>query len=288
MLSKISLKDKLVQHAFKRILQICLEGIICKKINTISKVQIQKVGQNPQGISLLVQKNEKPIIPTFFSKHSHGFHFNESCHTALAAIKKSWKNINYFLNIDIKKTFNTLTIQRLFNIIKKLFEDQRIIEELQKMVKAQLILFNDYTVNSKTASTNSLICLLFNLYMTKFDYFIEKLINLDNKNIIQIAKPLRKINGYKFLKKTKKLIKSKTLVFFKKKQKISFTSNITASNCCSIRKQVVCVYYIRYLDTLLFGIKGSKLLSRRIQHKVVYFLNKELHFACIKIELRSA
>lgn len=295
MRSLISLKDKLVQHAFKRILQIYLEGITFKKIITTPEVQIPKVVQNFQGTSLTINKKEKfffykkSIIPNYFSKHSHGSHFNKSCHTALASINKFWKNINYFLNIDIKKTLTTLNGQRLFNILEKLFEDQRLIEEFRKMVNAKIIHFNAYTVNSKTSSINSLSCLLFNIYMTKFDYFIEKLINLDNKDIKKIQKkPLIKVNIDKILKKTK-LIESKALIFLKKKREtfLENKSKIKNFTCCLSKKKVY-IYYIRYLDTLLFGIKGSKFFSSRLKEKIIRFINKELHFTCIKIELRQA
>nr|QFP99053.1 hypothetical protein [Rhizaria sp.] len=191
-LSISSPKDKVVQHAFKRVLEICLEGHMIKA--EVTEEEFKKV---PYGYGLkwtrAIGKSKskkyfvkKDVLPPYFCGTSHGFRPGKSCHTALESIKKSWKDVSYFINIDISKAFDKVNHHRLFKITGEIFEDQRITEELRKMTKVGIINFNDYNVKTEVsnigiAQGSSLSPLLFNMYMTKLDRFIESLVSKHTK-----------------------------------------------------------------------------------------------------------
>lgn len=92
-LSLASPKDNLVQQAFKRVMEVCLEGVGEKRRVDQATFRAAQVGP---GLKFTrTSKGEKTyyvrqeIIPTLFHKDSHGLRPGRSCHTALESIKKS-------------------------------------------------------------------------------------------------------------------------------------------------------------------------------------------------------
>lgn len=92
-LSIASPKDKIVQQAFKRVMEVCLEGVGDKRMVDQETFRAAEVGpglkfaRTSKGNKTFFVRQE--IIPTLFHKDSHGFRPERSCHTALESIKKS-------------------------------------------------------------------------------------------------------------------------------------------------------------------------------------------------------
>lgn len=88
--------------------------------------------------------------------------------------------MSYFVNIDIHKAFDKVNHNRLFQLLQEKFEDQRMIEEIRKMTKVGVINLNNPKENLDqahlgTAQGSILSPMLFNVYMTELDNFVENL-----------------------------------------------------------------------------------------------------------------
>ena len=50
----------------------------------------------------------EPLFESTFSNNSHGFRPQRSCHTALDQIRREWRSVSYFIEIDLAKCFDKL------------------------------------------------------------------------------------------------------------------------------------------------------------------------------------
>jgi len=82
-LSIISVKDKIIQYAFKHVLEILCEGINYYKIFFKKSLISIKKSRRKQ---YLIKKN---FLPKIFSNRSHAFRPKKSSHTAIKEIKTS-------------------------------------------------------------------------------------------------------------------------------------------------------------------------------------------------------
>jgi retron-type reverse transcriptase len=86
-------RDKIIQQAFKRILEVIYEGIETRKQVDLTEFKAHPVGYGRKFTRQ--SKTEKKyyvmeeILPRVFSSKSHGFRKGRSCHTALKDIKHS-------------------------------------------------------------------------------------------------------------------------------------------------------------------------------------------------------
>lgn len=173
-------RDKIVQQAFKRVLEVVYEGIRVR-----SEVSEEEFLNTPVGYGNKFTRTSggikrfyvaKEALPTIFDHQVHGFRPNRSCHTALTSIKKSWKDVNWFINVDIRKAFDKVNHDILCKIIGERVADQRVVEELRKMAKVNIVdLREEWKAEEGTAQGNIVSPLLFNVYMTRLDNHVEKL-----------------------------------------------------------------------------------------------------------------
>ena len=128
-----------------------VDGMSLKKINDIiEKIRYErwrwtsarrtyiskKQGKlRPLGIPIwsdkLVQEVMRSILEAYFdpqfSDLSHGFRPNRGCHTALSAIQKKWKGVNWLIEGDIKGCFDNINHDLLLSILREKIHDNRFI-----------------------------------------------------------------------------------------------------------------------------------------------------------------
>lgn len=51
-------------------------------------------------------------------------------------MKTNWKEVNWIVDIDIRKAFDNITHNILFNELQEVIGDQRVVDELRRMMKA--------------------------------------------------------------------------------------------------------------------------------------------------------
>jgi retron-type reverse transcriptase len=228
------------------------------------------------------------IYPSIFDPSNYGFRPGRSCHDALRAIKYWKSNTIWLLDYDIRKGFDKVNERRLENIFKSYIDDNRLWNEIQKMMNAGIVT-PELCFENKGVPQNSILSpFLFNIYMNELDLFIRSLstnlsefYNVDEdslkerkaadkeyNNIIaefskqRLATTLEKYGSVEKMKAA--LIKKKAAHY--KKWGGSHPS------CNS-----VFLHYIRYADDFIIGVGGTKKMAFRIRDKIDNFIKSNLH-----------
>ena len=140
-----SLRDKIVQQAYKTILESIYEKI--------------------------------------FLDYSHGFRPNRSTHTSIHEVRK-WSGTVWMIEGDIKGFFDNIDHHFLCSLLKKRIQDQNLIDFYWKMVRAGYVSNGQYKRNNLGVPQGGIISsLLSNIYLHEFDIFIDSIIKdySDNK-----------------------------------------------------------------------------------------------------------
>lgn len=116
------------------------------------------------------------IYEPVFSRFSHGFRPNRSCHTALKELKKEFGGVSWFIEGDIKGCFDNINHQKLVEIIQKKIKDARLIKLIWKFLKAG---YMENWVYHKTYSgcpQGGIVSpILANIYLNELDRFATKI-----------------------------------------------------------------------------------------------------------------
>jgi hypothetical protein len=185
---------------------------------------------------------------------------------------KSWKDVSWFIRLDIEKCFDTINRKKLIIILKQKIDDQRFFEIINKFFNAGILEITLKTTNSvEGVSQGSVLSsILFNIYLNELDKFVESLI-LE----FYFCKERKRNQKYRTLidlcsSKNKTQSEKNRRLKIVRKQKITY-SDLRDSNFKRIK-------YARYADDFVIGISGDKKFSKQIMDKVKSFLKVELHF----------
>jgi len=124
-----------------------------------------------QGIAQKLQ----PIFEPIFSEGSYGYRPKRSAQQAIQKVKSYAKQgYGHAVEIDLSKYFDTLNHELLLNLLRKKFQDNRVIELIKKYLKSGVM---ENGVFSKTEEGSPqggpLSPLLANIYLNEFDKEME-------------------------------------------------------------------------------------------------------------------
>ena len=215
---------------------------------------------------------EPVFLPT-----SHGFRPGRSCHTALGDIRHGFNGIKWFIEGDIKGFFDNIDHQVLPVLIGKKIKDARLIQLVQKMLKAGYM--EDWKYHDTISGTPQggiISPLLANIYLHELDKFVQQLqsefdrarqqeltpeyIAMQNKLACN-KRHLSKANNRKVVEQLlqeKRMLRAQML-------------RLPAKSQTDKRLK-----YVRYADDFIIGIKGSKEECEKIKQKIKEFLAMEL------------
>jgi group II intron reverse transcriptase/maturase len=232
----------------------------------------------PLGIPMwkdkLLQEVIRMILEAYyepqFSNYSHGFRPARGCHTALQMIQSRWTGTRWFIEGDISKYFDTIDHPILLNILGEKLKDNRLLLLIKNLLKAGYM--EDWKYNKTLSGTPQggvLSPLLSNIYLNKFDQYIEqKLIpdhtegkvRADNKSYKALAAKIYRL---------KKIGKTKEVKQLQKQLKELPSKHFHQQDYRRLR-------YVRYADDFLLGFDGPKCEAEGIKEKIGEWLNKEL------------
>lgn len=227
----------------------------------------------PTSKDKIIQQTFKLIIEPLFEPHflssSHAFRPNRSAHTALKDIR-GWTGITWLIKGDIKDCFDRIDHKKLEQQLKNRVKDQNLISLYWKAVKAGYVNNGSLEPHSLTGVPQGSVIspLLSNVYMHELDEFMETLkktheITPNKGGSRQNPEYTAKLKELKRLRATKdgKAIRK---------------AEIEHLNIPSVIRTGSRLYYVRYADDFVIGIKGTRNLAEIIKTAVETFLLREL------------
>jgi group II intron reverse transcriptase/maturase len=201
------------------------------------------------------------VFEKTFSDRSHGYRPNRGAHTICKNIRK-WKGVSWFIEGDIVSYFDTINHNILMEIINLEIKDQQIIDLLWKYLRTGVVIDNQYQKTTIGVPQGAIISpILSNIYLHRFDLFIDKL-----KKEFDTEHPSEPNPEYV---RAKFRLRSKIKV--DKKRGYKELRNIKSTIRTGLK-----LYYVRYADDWLLGVRGSKKDAIKIREKIVIFLKEKL------------
>ena len=235
-----------------------------------------KGGTRPLSIASprdkIVQSAMKIILETIFEPHfsdySHGFRPGRGAHTAIYQMRGLFSEVNWFIEADISKCFDTLPQNLMIEELQKKINDQVFIDLIYKSFKAGYVdatrAFKIPSVGSPQGSIISPI--LCNILMNRLDEWLIKYSENFQTGMRKKANPVytKLIRDMKYKRPSeRKAIRS----FIHQNRIRSLIGN--DPNFKRMR-------FVRYADDFIIGVSGSLQNCQTIKNDLAIFLKEEL------------
>lgn len=285
-----------------------IDGMSMERINgIIATLRNHSYHPNPAKRTYIKKKNGKlrPLgIPSFddklvqeivrmilesiyeptFSKRSHGFRPNRSCHTALLQVRDKFTAVKWFIEGDIHSFFDTIDHTVMVNILRKRIQDEYFLALMWKFLKAGYLENWVYHKTYSGTPQGSIISpILSNIYLNEFDQYMENYMakfnqgkmrerNIPYFQIKEKARWLRrKYTPEKWAAMTDEE-KSTTLKSIKEyRHQMQKLPSYNQMDPNFKRLQ-----YVRYADDWICGVIGSKEEAERIKADIKAYLESTL------------
>jgi group II intron reverse transcriptase/maturase len=228
----------------------------------------------PSWKDKLVQEVIRLILEAYyepkFSSNSHGFRPNCGCHTALTEINRAWHGTKWFIEGDIRGCFDNIDHKILMSILREKIQDNRFLRLIENLLKAGYCeQWKYYSTLSGTPQGSIVSPILANIYLDKFDKFIEQALIPE----YTIGKRRAKNPEYTKLQKL--------AWYYRKHGQIEKAHQLEIEYQKMPSKDVHDpkyrrLHYLRYADDFLLGFIGSLQEAREIKEKLKVFLAEQL------------
>lgn len=217
--------------------------------------------------------------PTF-SQYSHGFRASKGCHTALKQVSQKWSGTCWIIEGDIKGCFDNIPHQRLLNVIRERIQDERLVLLIGKSINAGW-LENNKVMHSKVGTPQGSVLspILANIYLDKFDKYIEEIIkelecgkkrkyNPEYRKACRLVEKASKDLNQEGLDKETRQAAWKGYKEAKKNQ-LATPSGLPDPSFIRVK-------FVRYADDWMIGVNGSHDLAVEIKDMCADYLSTEL------------
>jgi group II intron reverse transcriptase/maturase len=231
----------------------------------------------------------EPIFEPTFSPNSHGFRPNKSCHTALAQIKKEWRMVSYFINLDLEKFFDKLGHKQIILALKKRCSDKHVLSIVYSMLKSGYVTLTnsrDTNLNPTEGTPQGSIIspLLSNIVLNEFDWHVQNVIipkyNRREKYARSRMSPVyydatRKFSENDYVLRNRVVeyldlsMRQAREVIISAKAKVAKNTGIEYSLKDESTERL---WYVRYADDFIFGYVGPKKKAQILTSEICYDL----------------
>lgn len=109
-----------------------------------------------------------------FSSHSYGHRLGLGYHVALKNIKKNCKTVSWYMKADIKQQLSSFNKKILVDLLKIKVRDQAFIDLIYKYLRIRCADESIQNLSSTKIQQGTILSVLFNIYMSPFDEWMEK------------------------------------------------------------------------------------------------------------------
>lgn len=210
-----------------------------------------------------------------FLNTSHGFRPGFSLHTALKEIKTKWTGLIWYIKSDVEKAFDSIQRNVLINLLNKKVCDHRLTDLIRKMFNCRILAPSGFYFknNQGVPQGNVMSPLLCNVYLHEFDVFMETLNIKYHKGKYPTPNPeyFKKIDLGKYVRILSHELQDKIR---KGNRRQLFNKGIKPylhdDNYIRLK-------YIRFVNDLLIGVRGSKKIAKKIETESNNWLDMNLH-----------
>jgi group II intron reverse transcriptase/maturase len=228
----------------------------------------------PTWTDKLVQEVIRSILEPYFEAKfkdsSHGFRPGRGCHTALTACKSTFRGANWFIEGDIKGCFDNIQHRVLLSILRESIDDERFVTLIGTMLEAgYLEEWTRHETYSGTPQGGVISPLLANIYLHKFDEFVEEVLQPQYTRGRQ-----RRINPA-YNRHTKAMLKAKEAgdeVLWNRLKAEQRSIPVGQHDDDQFRR----LTYVRYADDFILSFCGPKAEAEGIKTKIGGFLRETL------------
>lgn len=238
----------------------------------------------PSFIDKLLQEVIRMILEAIyegsFENTSHGFRPTRSPQTALWSIQKSFNGTKWFIEGDIKGFFDNINHEVLMTILSERIADERFLRLIRKFLNAgyveDWVFHNSY---SGTPQGGIISPILANIYLDKFDKYINEYIQNFNKGKRRKENPIAKHLGHRKAKLVAKLKKTENeterqRLLAQIREIVKDRLNYPAGD--EMDSDMKRMKYVRYADDFLIGVIGSKEDCIHIKEDIKNFMAEKL------------
>ena len=238
----------------------------------------------PSFIDKLLQEVIRMILEAIyegsFESTSHGFRPVRSPQTALWSIQKSFNGTKWFIEGDIKGFFDNINHEVLMTILSERIADERFLRLIRKFLNAgyveDWVLHNSY---SGTPQGGIISPILANIYLDKFDKYINEYIQKFNRGKRRKENPIAKHLGHRKAKLVAKLKKTENeterqRLLAQIREIVKDRLNYPAGD--EMDSDMKRMKYVRYADDFLIGVIGSKEDCIHIKEDIKNFMAEKL------------
>lgn len=220
-----------------------------------------------QAIFIILNEIYKNKIK-YFSNLSYGFDSTKSLSFLLKKIKTKWLFINGLILLKIKKSFNFINQNTLFNQLKKNIQDQNLFMLILKFFKysnwIKNKILNIFEKKYTPVKYDHVHSFFFNIYLISFDYLLNNLIIKWNKKLIT-----------NIITNKKSFVKKTNVWFLKNWQENKKFWILKNSSRINLK-------YIRYINNLLIGLLSKKKLIFKLKTQLSIWIKSQLHLEFIE------
>lgn len=150
------------------------------------RVQIPKASGGTRPLSVaspldkIVQEAMRLVLEAIFeplfNDSSHGFRPNRGCHTALKRVSQNFQPVQWVIEGDLAKFFDTISHHKLMHLIENKISDRRFTKLIWKALKAGYFEFKTYKSNIIGTPQGSIVSpILANIFLHQLDEFVDSL-----------------------------------------------------------------------------------------------------------------
>ncbi|MFE2729449.1 reverse transcriptase domain-containing protein [Kitasatospora sp. NPDC059327] len=205
-----------------------------------------------------------------FSDRSHGFRASRGCHTALSEVAHKWTGTSWFIEGDLADFFGSLDHEIMLSTLAEKIHDGRFLQLLKRMLKAGYLAdWRLHPTHSGAPQGGPVSPLLSNIYLDRFDQFVEKELIPEYTRGARRARhrPYEKLRGE--LQKARRAHDVDRIRELKREMRTMPGVDPDDPDYRRLR-------YVRYADDFLLGFSGPKREAEEIKARIGEFLRDEL------------